>query len=970
MSIGDTERATQDRVVSFFKDRDILDYEYVGNLKDAANKNIREDRLRAYLRLSGYSQKLIDGAVSELVKAADDMTHGLYDANHKVYSLLKYGAKVKETADGAPKTVYFMDVETPTNNDFAIAEEVTVVGRQEKRPDLVIYVNGIAMAVIELKKSSVSVSNGIRQNLTNQKDGFIAPFFTTMQFCMAGNEIEGLRYGTIQTKEKYYMEWKPDGFHENEDERDPEDARIMAYCEKLDTLLLQQIYQMFDKKRFIDLIENFVVYDKGIKKVCRYNQFYGIKRTQRRLAKQRGGIIWHTQGSGKTLTMVWLSKWILANCEEENPRVLIVTDRDELDEQIEKTYIGVDEKITRTKSCDDLLQKLNSYEKYWNRIEECTKYDVSSFVRDYLSVKQLVIPSQKKIYISFKEYVELSLLGVEELLKDLLAYAKRYEILLNGNTKNKALDSCINRLNRLETTVTRPFFLEVLRLNNEGKLDISQVTDIFLITENYLFRRTICDLPTNALNKIFLKLHREIIRYDGTDANYVEKFKYALLSKKEKARFPDDDEFATQFTERQVYQMNSKNKIYILERLENYGTAEDKDVYSHCDDGTYSIEHIMPQHLTPAWVKALGDDYEQIHETWLHRIANLTLTAYNSKYSNSSFAEKKIMKNGFEDSGIRMNTYIAKKEKWTLTELEERNQYLMGRALEIWLTPSTEFKPEEKQLDSYTLDDDANLSGRLIARFSYKNTEQPATSWVEMFQKVLQILYAADKNVITKLAASKEDNIALHFSMNETDFTKSAEIGDGIYVWTNTSTQSKLSVLSRVFKLYDADPTDLVFYLRDENEGVEDEVGTRYELRRKYWTYALDYIKKTHGEGGSFSNVNPSKENWINGFFGISGFSLCCVANYDSARVELYFGKAKKEDNKKAFDAVILHKDAIENSLGVKLIWNRGDDIKSSKISYQINNVSIENETDWLQMAKFHAHWSKKFYDVIVPYLR
>ena len=148
--------------------------------------------------------------------------------------------------------------------------------------------------------------------------------------------------------------------------------------------------------------------------------------------------------------------------------------------------------------------------------------------------------------------MELSLFGVEELLKDLLAYAKRYEILLNGNTKNKALDSCINRLNRLETTVTRPFFLEVLRLNNEGKLDVSQVTDIFLITENYLFRRTICDLPTNALNKIFLKLHREIIRYDGTDANYVEKFKYALLSKKEKARFPDDDEFATQFTESQV----------------------------------------------------------------------------------------------------------------------------------------------------------------------------------------------------------------------------------------------------------------------------------------------------------------------------------------------------------------------------------------------------------------------------------
>lgn len=152
MSIGDPERVTQDLVVDFFKDRNILDYDYLGNLQDSENKNIREDRLRAYLRLSGYSQKLIDGAVDELTKASGDMTHGLYDANRSVYSLLKYGAKVKETPESAPKTVYFMDVNTPTNNDFAIAEEVTVVDRQEKRPDLVIYVNGIAMAVIELKK--------------------------------------------------------------------------------------------------------------------------------------------------------------------------------------------------------------------------------------------------------------------------------------------------------------------------------------------------------------------------------------------------------------------------------------------------------------------------------------------------------------------------------------------------------------------------------------------------------------------------------------------------------------------------------------------------------------------------------------------------------------------------------------------------------------------------------------------------
>lgn len=327
------------------------------------------------------------------------------------------------------------------------------------------------------------------------------------------------------------------------------------------------------------------------------------------------------------------------------------------------------------------------------------------------------------------------------------------------------------------------------------------------------------------------------------------------------------------------------------------------------------------------------------------------------------------MKNGFEDSGIRMNTYIAKMDKWTLAELEERNQYLMGRAIEIWPAPTTTFKPEEKQLDSYTLDDDATLSGRLIARFSYKNTEQPVSSWVEMYQRVLRIIYAEDKSVITKLAVSKEDGIASYFSLNSTDFRSSEEIAEGIFASTNTSTQTKIVILNKLFVLHQINPSDLVFYLRDENESASEEAGTRYELRRKYWAFALEHIKAAHGEKGSFSNVNPSKENWVNGFFGISGFSLVCVANYDSARVELYLGKSKKEENKAVFDALLKNKNAIEAALGVSIMWHRGDDIKASKLYYSLSDVSIENETDWMQMAKFQAEWSKKFYDVIVPYL-
>ena len=387
--VGVLEKATQNRVIKFFVDK--LHYTYLGDLHDSENSNIMQERLYAYLTgKGGYSDKLARRAIDELVRTASNLQHGLYDANKEVYRLLKYGAKVVEEVGDAPKTVFFINFSDITQNDFTIAEEVTVVGENTKRPDLVIYVNGIALAVIELKRSSVSVSEGIRQNLTNQKANFIAKFFTTIQFCMAGNDSEGLRYGTLLTPEKHYYEWKNDGFNEFPHERSETDIIIDEKLCDIDYPLDKQIFAMFYKKRFLDLVQNFVIFDKGIKKVCRYNQYYAIKRAQNRLTKSnRGGIIWHTQGSGKTLLMIWLSKWILAN--NPNARVLIVTDREELDDQIEKAYKGVDENIVRTKSGEDLVNKLNSYEnplicslihKFGKNGGEATDKDIDKYIEE------------------------------------------------------------------------------------------------------------------------------------------------------------------------------------------------------------------------------------------------------------------------------------------------------------------------------------------------------------------------------------------------------------------------------------------------------------------------------------------------------------------------------------------------------------------------------------------------------------
>lgn len=615
-------------------------------------------------------------------------------------------------------------------------------------------------------------------------------------------------------------------------------------------------------------------------------------------------------------------------------------------------------------------QQENFYEKYWNKIEENTNYTVDLFVRDYLSVKQQATPSLNKIYFTFKGYVEDGELETELLLIDLLDYARLYRILLTGNVGDKRLSSCIYRLNRLETTVTRPFFLEVLRLHKEGTLSMDDVVEVFLATENYLFRRTICELPTNQLNKIFLLLHKEVIRYDGTADNYVEKLKYALISKKERARFPEDAEFAEAFGNKQIYSMNAKNKLYILERFENFGTVEDKDVYRHFDDGDYSIEHIMPQRLTPAWAESLGPNYEQIHATWLHRMANLTLTGYNSKYSNNSFREKRDMANGFKDSGIRMNQWIATRDQWGEAELEERNVYVQQRALEIWASPITSYRPIEKQLDSYTLDDEIDLTGRKIARFVYVTMEQSVKNWAEMFESVVRMLHSEDKSVLNNLAYETDESVDLstYVSYKKEALRGYIEVDNGIYVERNTSTWMKLSILKRLFALYKLDPSDLVFYLRDEDDEIAD---TRYELRKNFWTYALDVIKEANAESEAFSNCNPVKENWVNGYFGIQGFNLCCVANFDSARMEVYFGNADNDENKRAFDLVAAQKAEVEAAAGTQLIWNRGDDKKSSKIYVNLDGVGIGKEEDWPVIARFHAKWSVKLYEtIVVPYLK
>ncbi|WP_162976501.1 type I restriction endonuclease subunit R [Helicobacter pylori] len=325
-----TEKEVQKQVIETFKS---MGYAYLGDLTKSDNKNINKESLKAWLvknqKINHERWQRIEHEINNALK------NDLYEANQKFYELLIYGVKTRISQNEPTQTSWLIDWKDVSKNEFSVAEEVSVKGPNMKRPDMVLYVNGIALGVLELKNSSVSVESAIRQNLDNQKKEFIRDFFKTIQLVMAGNESQGLRYGVIETKEKYYLSWKEEGVQKN---------------------LFETIECFLKKERFLEFIHDFLIFDKGQKKCARFHQYFAVKKTQEFIHKKEGGIIWHTQGSGKSLTMVWLTQWLRKNIKQA--RILIVTDRRELDAQIQGVFLGIGEAIYRADSKKDLLSVL------------------------------------------------------------------------------------------------------------------------------------------------------------------------------------------------------------------------------------------------------------------------------------------------------------------------------------------------------------------------------------------------------------------------------------------------------------------------------------------------------------------------------------------------------------------------------------------------------------------------------------
>lgn len=469
------------------------------------------------------------------------------------------------------------------------------------------------------------------------------------------------------------------------------------------------------------------------------------------------------------------------------------------------------------------VEQDNLYTRFWNPIEEFTKYEPSSFVRDYLTMKQGKIGRIDKIYFIFKEYAETANIDRATLLEDMYHYAKIYNHVDTAKVGTDKLNRKLNQLRTLDSTIAYPFFMAFFDYASKVELAETEIYQVLDVIEAYWARRIICNLPSNALNKVFATLHRDVLNYvdksSGYSTNsYIDVLTYVLLKKGGSSVFPSDDEVKGDFKTRQVYKMPVNSRMFILKRMENQDNNERHDVVKELTEKNITIEHIMPQTLSSKWKATLGDDWERIHEQYLHTMANLTLTGYNSQYSNLTFIEKKNMQKGFKDSAFRLNNFVKSCEQWTETELKARQKELQNVFMRLWPMPTTSFEPLRREAESASLDDeDYEFTGKKLQAYMLHGVRYTVNTWKEMLIQVCGHILIEKRSTIEWLCANEK------YGFSTTQGDGRCEFVTGMYVWTDNSTATKINILHGMFGECNISASELVFEFRSEQEGEYEE---------------------------------------------------------------------------------------------------------------------------------------------------
>ena len=469
------------------------------------------------------------------------------------------------------------------------------------------------------------------------------------------------------------------------------------------------------------------------------------------------------------------------------------------------------------------------YYRYWSKIEHYTDDEPTMFIRDFLTVKTKVISSMTELYFDFKKFDEAYGKPREELLAEMLKYAEYYYQASKGATPYPKVNKTLRQLANLGSPVCMPFYIQFLDYATQTSLDEDEIYSVFDVVENYWARRIICGYPANVMSKTFAIIHSDILRImrehqrRGVEltSTYSELLKFVLLRKQGNAVFPTDTQVENEFHTRQIYKIPIDYRYFLFERMENENSKEANElIVQKMKDNQITIEHIMPQTLTLKWKEDLGENWEEIYNTYLHTFANLTLTGYNSSYGNHTFQEKKegyvdhkgkqIF--GFKDSAFRLSNYLKTCDKWTLEELSEREKILLNKFFGLWPMATTDYTPLENEADIVSFnDDELELTGRYISAFSYKGQRYQVYNWKQMLEKVCKLIYAEYPIQMNSLAVSD-------YWLHLTDSEDRSRITDNCYVYSSCSTKTKCTVLNYIFNQLEINPSDLEFELIPKSE--------------------------------------------------------------------------------------------------------------------------------------------------------
>lgn len=451
------------------------------------------------------------------------------------------------------------------------------------------------------------------------------------------------------------------------------------------------------------------------------------------------------------------------------------------------------------------------YYAYWSKIEKLTDGEPTMFIRDYLTLKKGAISNLEELYFDFKQYDKDTHFDRQDLLADMLKFARFYYQILKGETGNARIDRKLKQLANIESLVHLPYLLSFFDYAKENELDEDERYIVLDTIENYWARRIICGYPANSLQSTYAALHNDILKIyknhkqRGVELSlpYSDILKYILLKKQGRASFPRDNDVRMSFPTRQVYHIPYSYKFFLFERMENENSRESNDtIVQKMKEGVFTIEHIMPQTLTPQWKADLGEDWQQIYDTYLHTFANLTLTGYNTSYSNHSFQEKKEgyidrkgnRINGFKDSAFCLSNYLKQCTKWTLEEIKERGQILLDKFLYLWPMITSDYVPLEKEYELVAYDEDEyELSGRKISGFRYRDERYPVNDWVEMLVQVCTLMYKENPSAMMYVASK-------NYWAFDSETRGRRKFAEHCYVYVSCSTSTKRSILKHLFK--------------------------------------------------------------------------------------------------------------------------------------------------------------------------